>query len=95
MALIFAADSVTFEGECAIDEAEPLLAWVNDATARGLHPLFDLSRCTHVHTALMQVVLRAPGRVLTPESGPLSICLRDLRTRKVILENTHEENTAR
>lgn len=81
MALIFAPDSVTFDGGCSIEEAEQLLAWVHDAVAHDIHPLFDLTRCTHVHTALVQVLLRAPGRVLIPESGPLSICLRDLGSR--------------
>jgi hypothetical protein len=81
MALIFSADRVTFDGHCAIDEAEALLAWVRDAGTRGLHPLFDLSTCTHVHTALVQIVMRATGRVSTPETGLLSLCLRSVQAR--------------
>jgi hypothetical protein len=51
-----------FDGACAVEEAEPLLAWLRqtpDATA-------DLGGCGEVHTALVQLLLAARVPVAVP-----------------------------
>ncbi len=42
-----------FTGHCAVEEAEMLLQWLQD------HPqgCLDLQQCTHLHTAILQVML--------------------------------------
>lgn len=47
------------EGACPVEEAETLLSWL------CAHPQgqVDLSACTHLHTALLQVLLAAGGRI--------------------------------
>ena len=48
------------DGICEVAEAEPLLAWLQ------AHPraAVDVSRCEHVHTAVLQVLMAAHPTLL-------------------------------
>lgn len=48
-------DLARFEAACTVDEALPLAEWL-EATAA---PRVDLSACTDLHTALLQLLLAA------------------------------------
>ena len=74
-------DTLHLEGDCPVEEAETLLAWLC-AHRQGR---IDLSACTHLHTALLQVLIAAGGRIdvapldpfyanrLVGPAGPLAI----------------------
>lgn len=62
MPIRFENDLAALEGACAVEEAEPLLEWAR-ATIR---PTVDLSACTHMHAAVLQVLLAARARVAVP-----------------------------
>lgn len=44
----------------SVEDAEPLLAWLTEAPDRAV----DLSACTHLHPANLQVLLATRTRVL-------------------------------
>lgn len=56
--------AVHLNGVCAVEEAEQLLAWVLS------HPgaKADLSRCEHLHSAVLQVLLASDLVVSRPPS---------------------------
>lgn len=57
------------EEVCAVEEAEPLLAWLQGGPDRRV----DLGRCSHLHTAVLQVLLAArPVLAAPPEDGFLA-----------------------
>ncbi len=63
MPLSFTATQARFEGVCTVEEALPLLEFLRGSTG----PEFDLSACTYLHTALLQLLLLAsPGMVAPP-----------------------------
>lgn len=63
MPLRLCDDVVLFEGDCAVEEADALLAWLRPET----RPAVDLSDCTHLHAALLQLLLALrPGLVAAP-----------------------------
>jgi hypothetical protein len=66
---------VTLSGPCGIEEAEAL-----HARLCGLHePLFDLAAATLMHTAVVQLILAAGGRVRGMRTELLLVaCLRGL-----------------
>lgn len=51
---------------CTIEEAEGLLTWLRE------HPdgAVDLAACTHLHTALCQLLLAARPALLQPPGDP-------------------------
>ncbi|MFD2235775.1 hypothetical protein [Phaeospirillum tilakii] len=63
MAIVNEADGPAIEGACGVEEALPLL----EALAGGA--ALSLGRCTHLHTAPLQVLLalRPPLRDLPAE----------------------------
>lgn len=64
MPLRLARNRLCFEGECTVEEALPLL----DYLQRPKPPRVDLRRCTHLHTALAQVLaVCRPPRAIPPE----------------------------
>jgi len=57
----------------AVEEAEGLLAWLQDATGRKL----DLSKCRHIHAANLQVLMAVrPAVSAWPEDADLCAWLR-------------------
>ena len=56
----------TLEGLCAVEEAEPLLAWLRE------HPRgkVNLARLAHPHTAVLQVLMALRPRVSAPPKDP-------------------------
>lgn len=57
---------IVLEGRCAVEDAEPLLQLLQ-ATPRA--PC-DWTRCSHVHTAVVQVVLAARPALVGPCGDP-------------------------
>lgn len=54
------------EGSCTAEEAEPLLQMLQDAP----RPMLDWTTCSHVHTAVLQVVLAARPALIGPCGDP-------------------------
>lgn len=63
MPIRYDADLARFEAACTVEDALPLAEWL-EATAA---PRVDLSACTDLHTALLQLLLA--GRP-TVTAGP-------------------------
>ena len=64
MPLRLARNRVHFEGECSVEEALALLEYLS----RPKPPRVDLRQCTHMHTALVQVLAACrPTRIVPPE----------------------------
>ena len=53
MAIKLTRKTARFVGVCSVEEAEPLLEWVQGQ----VNPRADLSACEHLHTALLQILL--------------------------------------
>jgi hypothetical protein len=47
--------AIVLDGVCPVEDAEPLLQMVQKTPAARL----DWTRCTHLHTAVLQVILAA------------------------------------
>lgn len=60
MALVFTATTVRFEEICTVEDALPLLEFLKAGDA----PKVDLSPCTWLHTALLQLLLTARPRLI-------------------------------
>jgi anti-anti-sigma regulatory factor len=59
MPIEFKKQKVVFRGAVAVEEAEALLEWLqNKPTAK-----VDLSACSHLHTANLQVLMAAKTEV--------------------------------
>lgn len=63
MPITFDETMARFEGVCAIEEAEPLQAWLAD---HGGSAAVDLTACEHLHTALFQLLCRYRPVVAAP-----------------------------
>jgi hypothetical protein len=59
MTITYAGDSAVFEGTVSVEEAGTLLEWVQQHPAGSA----DLSGCTHLHAADLQVLMAAQLRV--------------------------------
>lgn len=55
MPVTYSNDSATFCGHVSVEEAEILLSWIQQHP----HPTVDLSACTHIHAASLQVLMAA------------------------------------
>lgn len=55
MPVLFKKNTVVFEGVAAVEEAEDLLAWLQKTPKARV----DLSACTHLHAANLQVLMAA------------------------------------
>jgi hypothetical protein len=58
--------TIILEGDCTVEEAEPLLQMLQDAP----HPMLDWTTCSHLHTAVLQVVLAARPALFGPCGDP-------------------------
>lgn len=69
MPIRYDADLARFEAACTAEDALPLAEWL-EATAS---PRVDLSGCTELHTALLQLLLAArPAVAAGPEDAFLA-----------------------
>ncbi|MDQ5908060.1 MAG: hypothetical protein QG599_151 [Pseudomonadota bacterium] len=55
-----------FKGVCTVEEAEPLLQWLQDQQRAKV----KLKECTHLHTAILQVLMAAKVMVTLPPDDP-------------------------
>ena len=66
MALVFTASQARFEDVCSVEEALPLLEFLRNCDA----PEVDLSGCTFLHTALLQLLLTARPKLAVYPTDP-------------------------
>jgi hypothetical protein len=59
MALIFSDDVVQIDGVCGVDEAMPLLEFLQTHGEARV----DMRTCTHLHSAALQVLMVVAARV--------------------------------
>jgi hypothetical protein len=59
-------ETIMLEGNCTAEEAEPLLQMLQD----GPRPMLDWTTCSHLHTAVLQVVLAAEPALIGPCGDP-------------------------
>jgi len=59
MSIVQKSKVIVLEGKCPVDEAEPLLAWLQE------HPKgkVNLSKCEHLHAALLQVLMTVKPKI--------------------------------
>jgi hypothetical protein len=66
MPLVCTATQARFEAACTVEDALPLLEFL-----KGAAPLeVDLSDCTYLHTALLQLLLAARPALARPPTDP-------------------------
>jgi hypothetical protein len=58
--------TIMLEGNCTAEEAEQLLQMLQD----GPRPMLDWTTCSHLHTAVLQVVLAAGPALIGPCGDP-------------------------
>jgi hypothetical protein len=80
MPIEFMKSVATLKGVCTVEEAEPLLQWLQDQQRAKV----KLKECTHIHTAVLQVLMAAKVMVTLPPEDPdlakwLIPALRDAR----------------
>lgn len=66
MPLTFTATTVHFTDICTVEDALPLLEFLKGGDAREV----DLSACTYLHTALLQLLLAARPAMAAPPADP-------------------------
>ncbi len=81
MPIVYEDDTARFLEVCAVDEALDLLEWLRGQS----QPKIDLEACTHLHTALFQVIAATrPTIISLPEDAFLCRCLGEaVRTRSI------------
>lgn len=73
MPIDYRDNEVVFTGMVGVEEAEVLLAWLQDRSGVSA----DLAGCEHLHPANLQVLMAAAVRVAAwPVPGPLDTALR-------------------
>jgi hypothetical protein len=58
------ADIAYLAGECRVEDAEPLLGFLQSGSSR----VVDLTQATHLHTAVLQLLLAFRPHVVGPAS---------------------------
>jgi hypothetical protein len=66
MAVVLSMNRARFEDVCGVEEALPLLEFL-----RGGDVEIDLSACTYMHTALLQLLLTAQPRLAAVPADPV------------------------
>lgn len=67
MPIRFENNIAIFEDVCAVEESEILQGWLK----ANPHGSLDFSHCSHLHTAVLQVVLCASAQRVGPPSEPI------------------------
>ena len=76
MPIEFREDLAVFIGEVSVQEAEPLLEWLQSGSA-GSRRRLDLGACTHLHSADLQVLMAAQPTVSKwPDDPSLAAWMR-------------------
>ena len=77
MAIVYARDAACFADTVSVDEAEALLAWLQE----NPKPYLDLEACSHIHAAPLQVLMAAqPAVGLWPRDPALAAWLHSALT---------------
>jgi hypothetical protein len=58
--------TIVLHGSCSVDEAEPLHRMLLSAQSAAV----DWTQCTHLHTAILQIILAARPTINTPCGDP-------------------------
>jgi hypothetical protein len=58
--------TITLDGDCSVEDAEPLLQMLLETPAARV----DWTRCGHLHTAVVQVILAAKPALAGPCGDP-------------------------
>lgn len=66
MPIEFKRNRVLFLDEVSVDEAEGLLEWLQKRPTAAI----DLSACSHMHTADLQVLMAAKARICAWPKNP-------------------------
>jgi hypothetical protein len=66
MGIRYLKKHASLEGTVAVDDAEALAQWLREQHAPAVH----LGKCTHVHAAVLQVLLALAPRVVAPPADP-------------------------
>ena len=73
MAMSYKRNVASFEGTVGVEEAEGFLGWLQ----KHPKPKLDLSACTHLHAAQLQVLMAARLPIAAwPEDGSLMMWLK-------------------
>lgn len=67
MAVVFTTTQARFEDVCTVEEALPLLEFLKSSAGVEV----DLSACTYMHTALIQLLLTARPRMTIFPADPV------------------------
>jgi hypothetical protein len=59
--------TIILEGDCTVEEAEPLLQMLQEDAPRSI---IDWTKCSHLHTAVLQVILAARPALIGPCGDP-------------------------
>ena len=70
MAIVYKKNSAVLSDAVSVEEAEALLEWLQKKSAARM----DLSACTHLHPANLQVLMAAKCRV---SAWPVDVNLRN------------------
>ena len=83
MSLIFGEDMVQIDGVCGVDEAMPLLEFLQTHGEARI----DMRSCTHLHSAALQVLMVVAIRVaIPPEEEFLARWLRPMLGSNLIAD---------
>ncbi len=66
MPLVFTETEARFEDVCTVEDALPLFEFLKNSEASAV----DLSACTYLHTALLQLLLTARPGITAPPADP-------------------------
>ena len=67
MTVVFTTNHARFEGVCTVEEALPLLEFLKQTDDVAV----DLSACTYMHTALIQLLLTARPKLAGVPADPV------------------------
>lgn len=65
-----------FEGQCSVEEAEPLYEWLTDNPEGHI----DMKSCEHFHTAILQVLLYCKPAIDAFPEGDHQVLMKTLLT---------------
>jgi len=75
MSIEFKNDCIYFSATVEVEQAEPVLAWLQENACCGV----DFSHCAHIHPAVIQVLLSAGLPALRwPENKQLAMWLKSV-----------------
>ena len=66
MGIEYHTDHAVIQAHASVEEAETLCQWLREAPDRGV----DLAACTHLHAAVLQVLMALRPRILAEPPNP-------------------------